>query len=84
MPDLAELVGVSRQAMSNHLACLRGCGPIVAVPEGRRTRDELTGPRLGHALDDLLELVLVVEPDCCGGETSRSTSAAADTSSVTR
>ena len=32
--DLAETIGVSRQALSNHLACLRGCGLVVAVPEG--------------------------------------------------
>jgi len=66
--DLAELVGVSRQAMSNHLACLRGCGLVVATPDGRRTRYELTDQRLAHALTDLLDLVLVVDPDCCGGE----------------
>lgn len=66
--DLAELVGVSRQAMSNHLACLRGCGLVVASPDGRRTRYELTDPRLAHALSDLLNLVLVVDPECCGGE----------------
>ncbi|WP_375430707.1 ArsR/SmtB family transcription factor [uncultured Friedmanniella sp.] len=64
--DLADLVGVSRQAMSNHLACLRGCGLVVAVPEGRRSRYELTDPRIAHALDDLLAMVLVVDPDCCG------------------
>ena len=62
--DLADLAGVSRQAMSNHLTCLRGCGLVVARPEGRRTRYELTDPRIGHALDDLLSLVLVVDPDC--------------------
>lgn len=62
--DLADLVGVSRQTMSNHLTCLRGCGLVVAIPEGRRTRYELTDPRIGHALDDLLSLVLVVDPDC--------------------
>lgn len=62
--DLAELAGVSRQAMSNHLACLRGCGLVVAVPEGRRSRYELTDTRIGHALEDLLSLVLVVDPDC--------------------
>jgi DNA-binding transcriptional ArsR family regulator len=62
--DLAELVGVSRQAMSNHLACLRGCGLVVAVPEGRRTRYELADPRIGHALTDLVSLVLVVDPAC--------------------
>lgn len=32
--DLAEQIGVSRQILSNHLACLRGCGLVVAVPEG--------------------------------------------------
>jgi ArsR family transcriptional regulator, cadmium/lead-responsive transcriptional repressor len=66
--DLADLVGVSRQAMSNHLTCLRGCGLVVAVPEGRRSRYELADPRIGHALIDLIDLVLVVDPNCCGGE----------------
>lgn len=65
--DLAELVGVTRQLMSNHLACLRGCGLVVATPEGRRTRYELTDPRIGHALDDLVSLILVFDPDCCEG-----------------
>lgn len=67
--DLADLIGVSRQALSNHLACLRGCGLVVTVPEGRRSRYELSDPRISHALDDLLAMVLVVDPDCCGGET---------------
>ena len=66
--ELAGLVGVTRQTMSNHLACLRGCGLVVSIPEGRRTRYELTDARIGHALGDLLDLVLVVDPDCCGGE----------------
>jgi DNA-binding transcriptional ArsR family regulator len=66
--DLAELAGVSRQTMSNHLTCLRGCGLVVAVPEGRRSRYELADERIGDALNDLLDLVLVVDPDCCGGE----------------
>jgi DNA-binding transcriptional ArsR family regulator len=69
--DLAERAGVSRQAMSNHLACLRGCGLVVARPEGRRVRYELADRRIDHALGDLLDLVLVVDPDCCGGESSR-------------
>jgi DNA-binding transcriptional ArsR family regulator len=29
--DLADLLGVSRQRLSNHLACLRGCGLVVAA-----------------------------------------------------
>lgn len=64
--DLAEAIGVSRQALSNHLTCLRGCGLVVAVPEGRRTRYELTDPRIAHALQDLLGLVVAVDPACCG------------------
>ncbi len=56
--DLALLLGVSRQSMSNHLACLRGCGLVVATPQGRRTRYELADPRLGHALQDLLGVVI--------------------------
>lgn len=66
--DLAESIGVTRQAMSNHLACLRGCGLVVAIPEGRRSRYELTDARIDQALADLLDLVLVVDPECCGGE----------------
>ena len=71
--ELAESLGVSRQVMSNHLACLRGCGLVVASPDGRRTRYELTDQRLAHALTDLLDLVLVVDPECCGGEDSSKT-----------
>ncbi|WP_433561527.1 ArsR/SmtB family transcription factor [Nocardia sp. CA-151230] len=63
--DLAEQIGVSRQILSNHLACLRGCGLVVAVPEGRRSRYELADARIGRALDDLTGLVLAVDPACC-------------------
>ena len=63
--DLADLIGVSRQALSNHLACLRGCGLVVAVPDGRRSRYELADARLAHALGDLLGVVLAVDPSAC-------------------
>lgn len=63
--ELAEQLGVSRQILSNHLACLRGCGLVVAVPEGRRTRYELADSRIGDALSDLMGLVLAVDPNCC-------------------
>ena len=63
--ELAELLGVSRQSLSNHLACLRGCGLVVTVPEGRRSRYELADPRLAHALGDLLGVVLAVDPEAC-------------------
>lgn len=63
--EMADRFGASRQNLSNHLACLRGCGLVVAVPEGRRTRYELADARLRHALGDLLGLVLAVDPAAC-------------------
>ena len=63
--DLADSLGVSRQSMSNHLTCLRGCGLVVAVRDGRRSRYELADARLGHAIRDLIGVVLAVDPDCC-------------------
>ncbi|MGW0469261.1 ArsR/SmtB family transcription factor [Streptomyces sp. NPDC003027] len=61
--DLADALGVSRTRLSNHLACLRDCGLVVTVPDGRRTRYELADARLGHALDHLLTSVIAVESD---------------------
>lgn len=61
--DLADRLGISRTRLSNHLACLRDCGLVVAVPVGRRTRYELADLRLGHALDDLRAAVIAVEAD---------------------
>lgn len=63
--ELAQLLGTTRQNLSNHLTCLRGCGLVVAVPEGRRVRYELVDARLAHALDDVLSLVLAVDPTVC-------------------
>ena len=61
--DLADALGVSRTRLSNHLACLRDCGLVVTVPEGRRARYELADARFGHALDHLLAAVVAVESD---------------------
>lgn len=61
--DLADALGISRSRLSNHLACLRGCGLAVAVPDGRRIRYELADQRVGHAVGHLLGAVLAVESD---------------------
>lgn len=66
--DLADALGVSRQVMSNQLACLRGCGLVEQVPDGRRTWYRLADTHLAPALNDLLRLVLVVDPTCCDGD----------------
>ncbi|EPH46122.1 putative HTH-type transcriptional regulator CmtR [Streptomyces aurantiacus JA 4570] len=70
--DLADALDVSRTRLSNHLACLRDCGLVVTVPDGRRTRYELADERLGHALDDLRAAVVAVEADktCPDAETT--------------
>ena len=44
--QLARDLNLTRTNVSNHLACLRGCGIVVAVPEGRRTRYEIADPHL--------------------------------------
>lgn len=63
--ELATELGLAKTNVSNHLSCLRGCGLVVATPEGRRVRYELSDPRLAHALADLAGLVLLVDdPDC--------------------
>ncbi|HEY8545440.1 MAG TPA: metalloregulator ArsR/SmtB family transcription factor [Acidimicrobiales bacterium] len=62
--ELAEHLGLTKANVSNHLACLRGCGLVVATQEGRRQRYELADPRLAHALGDLLSLGAQLGPVC--------------------
>lgn len=76
--QLAESLELTRTNVSNHLACLRGCGLVVTIPEGRRTRYEIADPHLSQALRSLLAVVVAVDdgepcedpacavPLCCG------------------
>lgn len=59
--DLADSLVAGRSNISNHLACLRGCGLVVATREGRQVRYELASPRLAHALADLVDLELDID-----------------------
>lgn len=61
---IAAELGLSRANTSNHLSCLRGCGLVVAEPEGRHVRYELADPRLVDALCALTALVLAVDEGC--------------------
>ena len=65
---LAEELGLSRSNVSNHLACLRGCGLVVGVPQGRQMRYELADSALARGLRELLEVKLAVDecPICQG------------------
>ncbi len=74
---LAHDLDLTRSNVSNHLTCLRGCGIVVAVPEGRQTRYEIADGHLTKALGALFSVVLAVDegvpcldgscdvPDCC-------------------
>jgi DNA-binding transcriptional ArsR family regulator len=59
--ELARDLDLTRTNVSNHLTCLRGCGLIVATPEGRRTRYEIADPHLTQGLRQLLEAVVAVD-----------------------
>lgn len=64
--QVAERLGLSRSNVSNHLACLRGCGLVVATLDGRRTLYALADPHLAGALRELARVVLAVAPtDAC-------------------
>ncbi|HQZ00829.1 MAG TPA: metalloregulator ArsR/SmtB family transcription factor [Propionicimonas sp.] len=69
--DLADALEVSRQVVSNQLTCLRGCGLVDSVKDGRHAWYRLADPHLAPALDELLRVVLVVDPDCCAGQECR-------------
>ncbi|WP_285462278.1 metalloregulator ArsR/SmtB family transcription factor [Agromyces sp. NBRC 114283] len=76
--ELARQLELTRTNVSNHLACLRGCGLVVATPEGRQTRYEIADPHLTRAIGELVKTVLAVDdgepctdeycdvPLCCG------------------
>lgn len=61
--QLARDLDLTRSNVSNHLACLRGCGIVAAEPEGRRTRYEIADPHLAAALTSLVTVVLAVDSD---------------------
>ena len=59
--DLVDELGISKQSASNHLACLRDCGIVVAEPSGRRVLYDIADARLRHAMRDLVGVVLAVD-----------------------
>jgi ArsR family transcriptional regulator, cadmium/lead-responsive transcriptional repressor len=54
---LADRLGLTRQNVSNHLACLRDCGLVRTQARGRQVSYELVDASLAHALEDLLGVV---------------------------
>ncbi len=60
--QLAEQLGLTRSNVSNHLACLRGCGLVVATYQGRQVHYALADAHLAAALSELVKIVL---KHCC-------------------
>ncbi|MGH9024223.1 MAG: ArsR/SmtB family transcription factor [Acidimicrobiia bacterium] len=60
--DLAAELDAAPAKVSNHLACLRGCGLVSATPDGRRVRYQLATPALALALRQLAEAVVELGP----------------------
>ena len=58
---LARSLDLTRSNVSNHLACLRDCGLVVAEPQGRQTRYEIADAHLSRAIEALLEVTLAVD-----------------------
>ncbi len=54
--QLADELGLTKANVSNHLACLRGCGLVATTAEGRRVRYELADPRFAEVLAQLAAL----------------------------
>jgi len=61
--QLATQLGLTRSNVSNHLACLRGCGLVVATYEGRQVHYALADAHLARALRELARVVLAVDTD---------------------
>lgn len=75
--QLAEQLGLSRSNVSNHLACLRGCGLVVATYQGRQVRYALADDHLARALRELVQVVLAVDTsEPCLDETEPATAPA--------
>lgn len=62
--EMAQLLGLTKANVSNHLACLRGCGLVTTTSEGRRVRYELADPRFASVLAELVELALPPADGC--------------------
>lgn len=68
--QLATGLGLSPQTVSNHLACLRDCGIVVAEPEGRQVRYEISDPHLSQAMTALVSVVLAVDENASCSDAS--------------
>lgn len=55
--EIVETTGLTQSNVSNHLACLRDCGLVVAEQQGRFVYYELSDKRVGRLLNLADELL---------------------------
>lgn len=65
--EIVETTGLAQSNVSNHLACLKGCGLVAAQRQGRYVHYQLSDPRIKTILglsEDLLTEVARGVYDC--------------------
>ncbi len=67
--QLCGELGLSKQSVSNHLACLRGCGLVAGTRDGRTVTYALAHPDLADLMDAVAGLTTHLDPTCCTGAT---------------
>lgn len=55
--EIVHSTALSQSNVSNHLSCLRDCGLVVGVQQGRFVRYRLSDPRVDALLDTADELL---------------------------
>lgn len=73
---IVEQTGLSQSNVSNHLRCLADCDLVVAQPQGRYTRYQLSDPRVDTLLglaDDVVRDVARGVYDCTRYESEEGT-----------
>jgi DNA-binding transcriptional ArsR family regulator len=58
--EIVEMTGLGQSNVSNHLACLRGCGLAVGEKQGRHVHYQLSDPRIENMLSLSSEIVAEV------------------------
>lgn len=61
--QLADQLDLTKSNVSNHLACLRACGLVVATYQGRQVHYAPADPHLARALAELADMVLAVDTE---------------------
>lgn len=65
--EVVEATGLAQSNVSNHLACLLGCGLVSRQPQGRFAVYRLSDPRVEQLLAGADDLLATAGMDACDG-----------------